>query len=118
MPIPPAKQKKPLPEDAHYKLLRLIEQHPDMSQRELARQLGISLGKVNYCLQALAAKGWIKAKNFKNSQHKMAYAYLLTPEGIDQKAQLTQRFLKRKVDEYELLRKEIRQLKKELSRGE
>jgi EPS-associated MarR family transcriptional regulator len=93
--------------DAHYKLLRLLETNPGMSQRELARELGISVGKVNYCLRALIGKGWIKAKNFKNSQNKAAYMYLLTPRGLDEKARLALSFLRAKRAEFEALRREI-----------
>jgi EPS-associated MarR family transcriptional regulator len=99
--------------DMHYKLMRLLEANPEMSQREVARELGISLGKVNYCLQALIKKGWIKASSFTNSQNKAAYMYLLTPRGIEQKATLTVRFLQAKVQEYEALRAEIRQIRRE-----
>jgi EPS-associated MarR family transcriptional regulator len=99
--------------DMHYKLMRLLEANPEMSQREVARQLGISLGKVNYCLRALMHKGWIKASNFKNSQNKAAYAYLLTPRGVEEKASLAVAFLRAKMLEYEQLRKEIRQVRRE-----
>ena len=87
-----------------------------MSQRDLSRELGVSLGKVNYCLRALIEKGLIKTNNFKNSQHKQAYAYLLTPRGISEKTHATVHFLKRKVSEYEALRQEIENLKREVSR--
>jgi EPS-associated MarR family transcriptional regulator len=99
--------------DVHYKLMRLLEANPGMSQRDVARQLGISLGKANYCLQALIRKGWIKAANFKNSQNKAAYMYLLTPRGVEQKATLALRFLKIKMAEYETLRIEIEQIRRE-----
>ena len=101
-------------EDAHYRLLRLIESSPRLTQRELARTMGVSLGKANYCVNALIEKGWIKARNFQNSNNKLAYAYLLTPRGIEQKAALTVQFLQRKVAEYEALKKEIRVLRTEL----
>lgn len=84
-----------------------------MSQRDIARELGVSLGKVNYCLRALIGKGWIKATNFTNSQNKAAYMYLLTPRGIEQKATLTVRFLQLKMREYEALRAEIKQMRRE-----
>lgn len=100
-------------DERHYKLLRLLEKNPEMSQRDLARVLGISLGKVNYCLRALINRGWIKARNFRNSQNKAAYVYLLTPQGIEQKASLTVRFLRLKVQEYESLRAEIEQMRRE-----
>ncbi|MGB5831928.1 MAG: MarR family EPS-associated transcriptional regulator [Thiohalocapsa sp.] len=87
----------------HYRILRLLESRPDMSQRQLAQALGVSLGKTNHCLQALARKGWIKADNFKNSRNKIAYAYLLTPEGIDRKANMAVCFLRRKTAEFEAI---------------
>ena len=99
--------------ETHLRLLRLIEANPELSQRDLARELGISVGKINYCVSALVARGWIKARNFKNSRNKLAYAYLLTPSGIEQKAALTVNFLRRKVDEYEQLHREIAQLRAE-----
>lgn len=99
--------------DVHYKLMRLLEANPEMSQRDIARELGISLGKANYCLRALIRKGWIKASNFTNSHNKAAYMYLLTPRGIEQKASLTVRFLQAKMHEYEALRAEIEQMQLE-----
>ena len=102
-----------LSEEVRYKLLKLLEPNPHLSQREVARELGISLGKVNYCLKALVDKGWIKAANFKNSRNKAAYMYLLTPRGFEEKARVTARFLTRKVREYEALRVEIEQLRNE-----
>ena len=93
--------------------MRLLEANPRLSQRELSRELGISLGKVNYCVRALMQVGWIKATNFKNSQNKAAYMYLLTPRGVEQKAQIAVSFLKRKIEEYEVLRVEIEQLRVE-----
>ena len=85
-----------------------------MSQRELAQEMGISLGKVNFCLKGLMEKGIIKAQNFKNSSNKLAYSYLLTPKGVEEKARVTARYLKRRVKEYEDLKLEIEQLKKEV----
>ncbi|MEH6604191.1 MAG: MarR family EPS-associated transcriptional regulator [Pseudomonadales bacterium] len=102
-------------EETHYKVLKLLEQNPQISQRELAVQLGVSLGKVNYCLKALMDKGWVKANNFKNNNNKSAYAYLLTPSGIEKKGSLTIQFLKRKITEYEQLKTEIEELKREVS---
>ena len=96
-------------------MLRAIDANPAISQRELAKQLGISLGKTNYCLQALLEKGWVTARSYKNNKNKIAYSYLLTPKGIEQKAQLTLRFLERKRAEYESLKREIEQLRKEAS---
>lgn len=104
-------------DEIHYKLLRLIEANPELSQRDVARELGISLGKVNYCLQALIGRGLVKATNFKNSQNKAAYMYLLTRRGLQQKASLTVRFLMIKVQEYERLRAEIKQMRMEAKIG-
>ena len=105
-----------LSEEVRYKLLKLLEPNPHMSQREVARKLGVSLGKANYCLRALVDKGWIKASNFKNSKNKTAYMYLLTPRGIEAKARVTTRFLQSKMREYEDLRAEIEQMRDEVSR--
>jgi EPS-associated MarR family transcriptional regulator len=107
-----------LSEEMRYKLMRLLEDNPGMSQRDVARELGISLGKVNYCLQALMRKGWIKAANFKNSQNKAAYMYLLTPHGVEQKASLALEYLQIKMREYENLREEIELVRKEARRYE
>ena len=102
-------------QEAHFRVLRLLEGNPQMNQRELAAAAGVSLGKTNYCINALLDKGLIKVQNFKSSKRKLAYAYLLTPTGIAEKATLTQRFLKRKMEEYEALKAEIEQLKQEAS---
>lgn len=102
-----------LTDETRYKLLRLLESNPKLSQRDVAREFGMSLGKINYCLRALMRAGWIKARRFKNSQNKVAYRYLLTPRGIEQKAALTATFLQRKMREYALLRAEIEQLRRE-----
>jgi EPS-associated MarR family transcriptional regulator len=104
-------------EDTHFRVLKVIETNPQITQRELANELGISLGKANYCLKSLAQKGWIKASNFKNSNNKLAYAYLLTPVGIEEKARMTVRFLRRKMNEYEALKLEISQLKRDVSQS-
>ena len=98
-----------------HKLFTLIEQHPDLSQRELAKEMGISLGKTNYCIKGLIDKGWLKARNFKNSNNKIAYAYLLTPTGLSEKAKITTRYLKHKVHEYETLKIEIEKLRQQVS---
>jgi EPS-associated MarR family transcriptional regulator len=103
-------------DEMRFKLMRLLEANPRLSQREAARELGISLGKVNYCLKALMRIGWIKATRFKNSDHKLAYMYLLTPRGVDEKANITVDFLKSKMREYEQLRTEIEQLKMDVDR--
>lgn len=100
-------------EETRYQLIRLLEANPEMSQRDVARELGVSLGKANYCLRALVQKGLIKVRNFKNSANRTAYVYLLTPQGIDEKAKLTLRFLNIKMREYESLRLEIEQLRRE-----
>ncbi len=96
------------------RLLRAIHGNPQMTQRDLASHLGLSLGKINFLIRALIEKGFVKADNFKNSHHKIAYLYLLTPSGIEEKAKITYRFLKRKMLEYEKLEAEITQLKKEV----
>jgi EPS-associated MarR family transcriptional regulator len=100
-------------DEIHYKLLKHLEASPNISQRELAQAMGVSVGKTNYCVRALIEKGWIKTRNFKNSNHKIAYAYVLTPKGLREKAKITTRFLKHKVREYELLKSEIEQLQRE-----
>jgi EPS-associated MarR family transcriptional regulator len=105
-----------LADETRYKLMRLLEANPRMSQRDAARELGISLGKVNFCVQALIHKGWIKATRFKNSRNKAAYMYLLTPRGIEQKASLTVEFLRIKMREYKVLRAEIDQIRREVER--
>ena len=101
-------------DEAHYKLLKLLEQNPQATQRELATALGVSLGKVNYCLKALIDKGHVKAENFRNSDNKAAYLYLLTPRGIRAKAKISVQYLERKLQEYEALRTEIEELRSEL----
>lgn len=101
-------------QDGIYRLLRQLTDNPKLSQRELARQFGISVGKVNYCLKALLGKGYIKAGNFKNSNHKNAYLYQLTPAGIAAKSRATVRFLARKQAEYERLAGEIETLRREV----
>jgi EPS-associated MarR family transcriptional regulator len=103
-----------LTDEYRYKILKELQQDPDISQRELAKRLDISLGKANFCLKALIEKGLIKAENFKNSTNKMGYLYLLTPKGIEEKVSLTQRFLQRKLKEHEALEKEIEQLRQEV----
>src|SRR3990172_3301970 len=98
----------------HLKLLKELSENNSQSQRELSRKLGLSLGSVNYVLSSLVDAGFIRAKRFKNSKNKMAYMYLLTPEGIKQKAELTHLFLTRKVDEYNKIKEEIKTLRKDL----
>ncbi len=96
-----------------YKLLKLIKDEPHLNQREMAQKMGVSLGKTNYCLKALIDKGFIKARNFYNNKKKSAYIYFLTPQGIEEKAQVTYRFLQRKIKEYESIKVEIESLKNE-----
>lgn len=107
-----------LQEENHLKVLRLLQASPQLNQRELADALGVSLGKINYCLKALLDKGFIKMQSFRKSQNKLAYAYLLTPVGITEKAGLTVRFLERKVAEYESLTLEIEALKSEMNKAQ
>ena len=104
-------------EESHLAVLRLLEQNPNLSQRELAEELGISVGKTNYCIKALVDKGLLKINNFRNNKNKMGYAYLLTPAGITKKTELTVKFLQRKVLEYEVLQKEIATLRTELAQS-
>ena len=103
-----------LTDEYRYKILKELQQDPDISQRELAKRLDISLGKANFCLKALIEKGLIKAENFKKNANKVGYLYLLTPKGIEDKVSLTHRFLQRKLKEHEALEKEIEQLRKEV----
>jgi EPS-associated MarR family transcriptional regulator len=102
-----------LDENTHYTLLKTLEENPGLSQRDLAKKLGISLGKVNYCLNALVEKGSVKINNFRNNNNKLAYAYLLTPSGIEQKTRMTVDFLKYKIHEYERLKAEIEELQRD-----
>ena len=94
--------------------MRRLYETPYVSQRTLAKELGISLGSINFCFKALVDKGWVKMQNFSQSKHKMGYGYLLTPTGLAEKSVLTSRFLKCKLEEYELLSAEIEQLKAEI----
>ena len=105
-----------LQEENHLKVLRLLEAKPHFNQRDLADELGVSLGKTNYCLKALLTKGFIKVQSFRKSPNKLAYAYVLTPIGIAEKAGLTVRFLKLKVAEFESLALEIEALKSEMNK--
>ena len=99
-------------------VMRVIKANPEVSQRQLAAELGVSLGGVNYALKALIERGFVKAGNFGRSDNKGAYLYLLTPEGVAQKSALAARFLSRKLEEYEALRQEIKSLKREVSLGQ
>ncbi len=103
----------PLSDDLRYQLLKELDTNPDISQRELAKSVGISLGKTNYCLKALVEAGWVKAGNFARSENKINYAYVLTPKGLSEKTAVTVRFLKKKQTQYEQLEQEIVELKKE-----
>ena len=111
----PAPRSATLQEQMRFKVLDALQQNPDLTQRQLAALMGVSLGKANYVLRALVDKGLVKAERFNNSQDKLAYAYLLTPQGLAQKAALTRSYLQRKTAEYEALRDEIERLKADLS---
>jgi EPS-associated MarR family transcriptional regulator len=100
-----------LTDEYRYKILKILEANPEISQRDMARELGISLGRVNFCLKALIQVGLLKASNFRNSQNKIAYMYLLTPSGIEEKSLITARFLKIKLQEYAKLQTEIEALR-------
>ena len=100
-------------DEIRYKLMRLLQANPELSQRDVARELGVSVGKANYCVKALVRQGWVKVNNFRNSDNKLAYKYLVTPRGLDAKARITIRFLRSKMDEYETLRLEIEQIRRE-----
>jgi EPS-associated MarR family transcriptional regulator len=102
-------------DELQHKIFKIIAENPQINQRELSRKLGISLGKANYCLKALMEKGWVKAQNFKNNKNKLSYAYLLTPSGIEQKAAVTLRYLKRKMEEYDQLKQAVEELKREVA---
>ena len=101
-------------DERHLRALRLLEENPDITQRQLAELLGVSVGAANYCLKALVVKGWVKLENFQRNPNKLGYLYLLTPSGIAAKTQLTARFLKLKLKEYEELKAEIEELKSQV----
>ena len=105
----------PVADEIRYRLLRYFEQHPHASQRELARELGISVGKLNYCLRALIERGWVTMRNFRDGANKLAYAYTLTPKGIEERVSVAARFLRRKLAEYDALAEEIERLTKDLA---
>lgn len=109
----PSPHAVPVPDSAILRVLRLLEDSPALTQRELAREMGVSLGKANYCLRALLGKGYVKAQNFRRSTNKRGYVYLLTPEGIIAKGTLARHFLARKREEYDALRIEIERLQQE-----
>ena len=100
--------------DTEYTILKILEDNPKMTQRQVAKEMGLSLGKTNYIIRALVAKGWVKLSNFKRSDNKLGYIYLLTPEGMAKKTILAENFLRRKSEEYNRLQKEIEMLKQEL----
>ena len=102
-------------EDTYFRVLRILQESPDVTQREIAQLLGVSTSGLNYCLNALIDKGWVRVHNFSESKNKFGYVYLLTPSGIAEKAALTSRFLQRKLKEYEEMRAEINSLRSEVS---
>ena len=102
--------------DIRLDLLRKLEVNPQYTQRELSQEMGVSLGKVNYCLNKLVEKGWVKFKSFSNNPNKVGYSYLLTSNGIEEKAKLTITFLKIKIEEHEMLKSEISELQEELEK--
>ena len=104
-----------LQEDTYFRVLRMLQDNPDMTQREIAEKLGISTSGLNYCLKALIDKGWVKVHNFSQSKNKFGYIYVLTPQGVVEKAMLAGRFLKRKMTEYGHLQAEIEALKVEMN---
>ena len=101
-------------QEIRYRLFKLLEDDPNLTQRQMAEKMGISLGKFNYCLKELVKKGFVKIDRFTSSDNKAAYMYLLTPHGIEQKAKITANFLKRKMNEYKKIEQEIDKLKKEI----
>ena len=103
-----------LDDETRYRLLSYLAANPEASQRELAQGLGVSVGKINYCVHALLERGLVKIRNFRNSRKKSAYAYILTPSGMEEKASVTYRFLRRKMAEYDALSKEIERLSQEV----
>ncbi len=104
-------------DSSRYKLLKLLHENPELSQRDLAKHMGISLGKTNYCLQSLIKIGVVKVSNFRNSKNKMAYLYKLTPNGLEEKSRVTKRFLAHKLKEYDAIKKEIYLLKKDMDKN-
>lgn len=106
------------PDENNFRVMKLLQDNPDMTQRELAQKLGISLGGLNFCLKALIDKGWVKMHNFSQSKNKFGYVYLLTPVGMTEKALLTTRFLKRKMQEYQDLKVEIAALKIDVAQAD
>ncbi|MBE0511343.1 MAG: MarR family EPS-associated transcriptional regulator [Chromatiales bacterium] len=107
--------KSVLSDEIRYQLLKQLEDNPAMTQREMASAMGISLGKLNYCLKALIEKGWVKAGNFRRNKDKLGYAYLLTPKGVNEKTRVTLAFLARKQQEYDQLAYELESLRQEVA---
>ena len=105
---------KPFEQEIHYRLLKVLSRDTDFTQREMAREMGISLGKVNFCLSELAKKGFVKVNRFKGSNNKLKYIYMLTPGGLEEKARITMSFLRRKTREYEEIKRQIRHLAREV----
>jgi EPS-associated MarR family transcriptional regulator len=105
-------------EDTYFRVMRILQENPDLTQRELAEKLGVSVGALNYCLKALMDKGWVKMQNFQNSKNKFKYVYLLTPQGIAERVALTSRFLDRKMQEYEALKAEIESLHQDVQQAD
>jgi EPS-associated MarR family transcriptional regulator len=103
-----------LTDEVRYRILKCLANRPGISQRELARELGISIGKANYCLRALIEKGWLKVRNFRRSDNKNAYLYVLTPRGVQEKMDATRAFLERKIAEFDAISQEIESLKVEV----
>ncbi len=100
-------------QEIRYRLLKILAEEPKLGQRDMAKRMGISLGKVNYCVSELAAKGWIKITRLKSARKKIPYIYMLTPKGLEEKGYLTIRFLKRRLADYEEIKMQIRQLHSE-----
>ena len=111
-------KREQLQEDTHFRVLRLLQSNPEMSQRELAQAVGVSVGGMHYLLNALVEKGLVKLGNFASAEDKRRYAYILTPKGLAEKAAITRRFLARKMDEYHALKAEIEALRAEAADGE
>ncbi len=109
-----AGQRSKAQEDMRFRVMRLLQENPEMSQRDIAAAVGLSVGGVHYCLNALIDKGLVKLGNFTAAQDKRRYAYILTPKGLSEKAALTSRFLKRKMEEYDALKAEIDELRSEM----
>lgn len=103
-----------LDDATRYEILRLLEEEPELSQREIAERVGFSLGKTNYCLKGLIEKGWVKVQNFRNSKNKIAYLYKLTPAGVSEKFRVTRRFLSRKLREHDAITRDIERLQREV----